>query len=51
MAVASEAFSIGSEAFEEKIKRFDIHQIIQHAGMMVSFILLVLTGLPMKFFS
>lgn len=34
---------------EEKIKRFDIHQIIQHAGLMVSFILLVFTGVPLKF--
>ncbi|MBI2831568.1 MAG: cytochrome b/b6 domain-containing protein [Chloroflexi bacterium] len=34
---------------EEKIKRFDIHQIIQHAWMMVSFILLVVTGFPLKF--
>ncbi len=31
------------------IKRFDIHQIIQHAGLMTSFIILVLTGLPLKF--
>ncbi len=34
---------------EAKITRFDIHQIIQHAGLMVSFIILVLTGLPLKF--
>ena len=33
----------------EKITRFDIHQIIQHAGLMVSFIVLVATGLPLKF--
>jgi formate dehydrogenase subunit gamma len=32
-----------------KIKRFDVHQIIQHIGLMTSFILLVLTGLPLKF--
>lgn len=32
-----------------KITRFDIHQRIQHVGLMVSFTLLVLTGLPMKF--
>ncbi len=32
-----------------KITRFDIHQIIQHAGLMVSFIILVATGLPLKF--
>jgi len=36
---------------EGKVTRFDIHQIIQHAGLMVSFILLVLTGLPLKFHS
>jgi cytochrome b subunit of formate dehydrogenase len=34
---------------EEKITRFDIHQIIQHAGLMISFILLVITGIPLKF--
>lgn len=33
----------------ETIKRFDVHQIIQHAWMMVSFILLVITGFPLKF--
>jgi cytochrome b subunit of formate dehydrogenase len=32
-----------------EIKRFEVHQIIQHATMMVTFILLVITGLPMKF--
>ena len=34
---------------EGKIRRFDVHQIIQHAVLMTSFILLVLTGLPLKF--
>ncbi len=34
---------------QEKITRFDIHQIIQHAVLMVTFILLVLTGIPLKF--
>ncbi|MDZ4246060.1 MAG: cytochrome b/b6 domain-containing protein [Dehalococcoidia bacterium] len=34
---------------EEQITRFDIHQIIQHAILMVSFILLVVTGVPLKF--
>ncbi len=33
----------------EQITRFDIHQIIQHAALMVSFVLLVITGLPLKF--
>ena len=36
---------------ERKITRFDVHQIIQHAGLMTSFILLVVTGLPLKFSS
>ena len=34
---------------QDTIIRFDVHQIIQHAGLMVTFILLVLTGLPLKF--
>ncbi len=34
---------------EEEITRFDIHQIIQHAGLALTFILLALTGLPLKF--
>ena len=33
----------------EKINRFDINQIIQHAGLALSFIVLVATGLPLKF--
>ncbi len=33
----------------ERISRFDIHQIVQHAVLMVSFVLLVVTGLPLKF--
>lgn len=33
----------------KEITRFDVHQIVQHAMLMVSFILLVITGLPMKF--
>ena len=37
------------ESLGEKITRFDIHQIIQHAVLMVTFILLVLTGIPLKF--
>lgn len=32
-----------------EIKRFEVHQIIQHAAMMTTFILLVITGLPMKY--
>ena len=34
---------------EREIVRFDIHQIIQHIVLMVTFTLLALTGLPMKF--
>lgn len=37
------------KSLEERIARFDIHQIIQHAALMTSFTLLVLTGLPLKF--
>jgi formate dehydrogenase subunit gamma len=32
-----------------QIKRFEVQQILQHATLMVSFTLLVITGLPMKF--
>ena len=32
-----------------QIRRFDIHQMIQHATLGVSFILVVLTGIPLKF--
>ena len=48
MAERTGVISGGNET-TEKITRFDIHQIIQHAGLMTSFILLVLTGLPLKF--
>ncbi len=34
-----------------EIVRFDRHQIIQHASLMISFVMLVITGLPMKFFA
>ncbi len=34
---------------EAEIKRFDVHQIVQHIILMTTFILLVITGLPMKF--
>jgi cytochrome b subunit of formate dehydrogenase len=39
---------IVSEA-QTEIIRFDVHQRIQHAFLMVTFILLALTGLPLKF--
>jgi len=48
MAAITEVIS-PEKALEKKITRFDIHQIIQHAGLMVSFTLLVVTGLPLKF--
>ncbi len=48
MAVVTETIVL-EKGLEEKITRFDIHQIIQHAVLMVSFILLVVTGLPLKF--
>jgi len=48
MAVMSQAIAnVKSPA--DTIKRFDIHQILQHIGLMTSFILLVVTGLPIKF--
>ncbi|MDP2729463.1 MAG: cytochrome b/b6 domain-containing protein [Dehalococcoidales bacterium] len=48
MATVSEAMPL-EQGLEEKITRFDIHQIIQHAILMVSFILLVVTGFPLKY--
>lgn len=35
----------------DEIKRFDVHQMIQHGGLALTFILLVFTGLPLKFSS
>ena len=48
MATAVQTMTI-DKPLGRKINRFDVHQIIQHAGLMVSFILLVVTGLPLKF--
>jgi cytochrome b subunit of formate dehydrogenase len=48
MAAVTENIRLGGIS-EEKITRFDINQIVQHAGLMVSFILLVVTGFPLKF--
>jgi len=48
MAAVTETIVL-EKGLEEKITRFDIHQIIQHAVLMVSFILLVVTGMPLKF--
>lgn len=48
MAVVTETLPL-EKARTQAIRRFDVHQIIQHAGLMVSFILLVITGLPLKF--
>ena len=51
MATLVQAVPAVKVAEEGKIKRFDVHQIVQHAGLMVTFILLVFTGLPLKFAS
>ncbi len=48
MAAVTETIPLG-KGLAEKIARFDIHQIIQHAGLMVSFTLLVVTGVPLRF--
>ncbi len=48
MAAITDAISL-EKGSEEKVSRFDIQQRIQHAVLMVSFILLVVTGLPLKF--
>jgi len=48
MTTVARTISLAKNA-EESIPRFDVHQIIQHAGLMVSFIVLVATGLPLKF--
>jgi len=46
--VATVIETISSER-EGMVTRFDVHQRIQHLLLMVSFILLVLTGLPIKY--
>jgi len=48
MATSVQTMAI-ENILERKVTRFDIPQIIQHAGLMVSFTLLVVTGLPLKF--
>jgi len=48
MAVVTESIPL-EKGLGEKITRFDTHQIIQHAVLMGSFILLALTGVPQKF--
>jgi formate dehydrogenase gamma subunit len=48
MEVVSKPISLGKIA-KKTITRFDIHQIIQHWGLMGSFTLLVITGFPLKF--
>ncbi|MFC1872363.1 formate dehydrogenase subunit gamma [Chloroflexota bacterium] len=48
MAVSAEVMAMEREE-DAQVKRFDVHQMVQHAGLMVSFILLVVTGLPQKF--
>ncbi len=49
MAAIAKALLL-ERGLDEKITRFDIYQIIQHAVLMVSFILLVVTGVPLKFY-
>jgi formate dehydrogenase subunit gamma len=49
MATVTETI-IGAKPETRMISRFDIHQRAQHLGLAVSFIMLVITGLPMKFF-
>lgn len=48
MATETRAIAL-EKGLEDSIVRFDIHQIIQHAALMGSFILLVVTGVPLKF--
>ncbi len=48
MAAITSAVAL-TKVEEEKIRRFDINQIFQHYGLMSSFILLAVTGLPQKF--
>jgi formate dehydrogenase subunit gamma len=48
--VTTQASTIAIEDKQaETINRFDIHQRLQHIGLALSFLLLVLTGLPLKF--
>ncbi|MBI4186558.1 MAG: cytochrome b/b6 domain-containing protein [Chloroflexi bacterium] len=50
MAAVTESVPVtAARTAEGQIVRFDVHQVIQHAGLMVTFILLVVTGLPLKF--
>jgi len=49
MATVTETV-LGAKPGARMILRFDIHQRAQHLGLAVSFIMLVITGLPMKFF-
>jgi formate dehydrogenase subunit gamma len=49
MATVTETIT-GVKTEVKMITRFDIHQRLQHLGLMVSFVMLVITGLPMKFF-
>ena len=50
--MATQTRTIAAEQTETRtdtITRFDIHQRIQHVVLALSFIILVLTGLPLKF--
>ncbi|MBI2907992.1 MAG: cytochrome b/b6 domain-containing protein [Chloroflexi bacterium] len=50
MAVATGAtFTVADDETAVSIRRFDVHQVTQHGLLAGSFILLTLTGLPLKF--
>ncbi len=49
MTTITETYKAGTAEKQEYITRFDIHQRIQHFFLFTSFIVLVLTGMPMKF--
>lgn len=48
-AVDSSALTVMADPAKGNIVRFDIHQRIQHFGLMSSFVVLTFTGLPLKF--
>src|ERR1035437_3042051 len=48
MAAVSQSIS-EFKVVGEQVKRFDVHQRIQHAALMTSFVFLVATGVPLKF--
>ncbi|MFH1169678.1 MAG: cytochrome b/b6 domain-containing protein [Chloroflexota bacterium] len=50
MATVTETMVL-KKGLGEEVTRFDVHQMIQHGGLALTFILLVITGLPLKFSS